>query len=163
MWFFASAWKLAMTDLMQGPVYGIDTAETRENPDLRLYFDYDHIFGIVIKRFVVQAAAPGYLLTVYGNGVQIRAISNFNDTLQFVAVDHVKKQRTEGEWHYYNPAYSALDSLDVKRHSLEESNIFGMISTVLQFRDNIETMWHKICFVYVIDRESKIWRKYEYA
>lgn len=83
MWFFVRYWKLRVTDLMQGPVYGMETTQTLQNELLRPYFNYDFYFGTVINRFVAQAAA-GYPLTVYGKGGQTRGYININDTLQCV-------------------------------------------------------------------------------
>lgn len=83
MWFFVRTWELRITDLMQGPVYGIETAESRKDCRLRPYFNYDDIFGTVINRFIVQAVA-GHSLTVYGKGGQTRGYININDTLQCV-------------------------------------------------------------------------------
>lgn len=85
MWFFVRAWNLRVTDLMQGPVYGLETEESRRYPDLRPYFNYDDQFGTVINRFIVQAVA-GYPLTIYGKGGQTRGYINIDDTLQCVAV-----------------------------------------------------------------------------
>ena len=55
MWFAVRMWDLAVTDLMQGPVYGIDTPQSRIDHRLRTIFNYDEIFGTIINRFVVQA------------------------------------------------------------------------------------------------------------
>jgi UDP-sulfoquinovose synthase len=70
-----------VTDLMQGPVYGMTTDECRADPALMPHFSYDAIFGTVINRFVVQAVA-GIPLTVYGAGTQRRGFLNIKDTLQ---------------------------------------------------------------------------------
>ena len=45
--------------------------------------NYDHIFGTVLNRFMVQAVA-GYPLTVYGKGGQTRGYLNIKDTLNCV-------------------------------------------------------------------------------
>ncbi|BFR47534.1 NAD-dependent epimerase/dehydratase family protein [Nitratidesulfovibrio sp. HK-II] len=82
-WFGIRTWKLRMTDLMQGPVYGIETEESRVDERLRPYFNYDEIFGTVINRFVVQSVAR-HPLTVYGKGGQTRGYLNICDTLQCV-------------------------------------------------------------------------------
>lgn len=89
MWFFVRTYDLAVTDLMQGPVYGMETGECMDDPSLRPYFNYDDIFGTVLNRFIVQAAC-GYPLTVYGKGGQTRGYININDTLQCLqaAVEH---------------------------------------------------------------------------
>jgi UDP-sulfoquinovose synthase len=83
LWFGVRTWDLKVTDLMQGPVYGIETEES--NIDLRLntIFNYDELFGTIINRFVTQAVI-GYPLTVYGGGGQTRGYLNIKDTLQCV-------------------------------------------------------------------------------
>src|SRR5262249_46321743 len=70
-----------VTDLMQGPVYGLSTDQADLNPRLMPNFHYDDIFGTVVNRFLVQAVA-GVPLTVYGNGGQTRGYLNIRDTLQ---------------------------------------------------------------------------------
>lgn len=83
LWFYVRMAGLKVTDLMQGPVYGLLTEETEKNPDLLTTFDYDDIFGTVLNRFVVQAVA-GIPLTVYGKGLQTRGFLNILDTLQSI-------------------------------------------------------------------------------
>lgn len=76
-------WDLKVTDLMQGPVYGIETEESLIDPRLNTLFNYDEIFGTIVNRFVTQAVV-GYPLTVYGKGGQTRGYLNIRDTLQCV-------------------------------------------------------------------------------
>ena len=83
LWFGVRVWGLKVTDLMQGPVYGIETEETKIDDRLKTIFNYDEIFGTVINRFITQAVI-GYPLTVYGKGGQTRGYLNINDTLQCV-------------------------------------------------------------------------------
>ncbi len=83
MWFGIRTWGLRMTELMQGPVYGMETEESEGDPRLRTLFNYDEIFGTVINRFITQAVV-GYPLTVYGKGGQTRGYLNIRDTLQCV-------------------------------------------------------------------------------
>ncbi len=83
LWFYVRAYGIAVTDLMQGPVYGIATDEADLDERLMPNFHYDDIFGTVINRFLVQAIA-GIPLTVYGKGGQTRGYLNIRDTLQCV-------------------------------------------------------------------------------
>jgi len=85
LWFYARARGLRVTDLMQGPVYGISTDEADLDPRLMPNFHYDDIFGTVVNRFLVQAVA-GVPLTVYGKGGQTRGYLNIRDTLQCIAL-----------------------------------------------------------------------------
>jgi UDP-sulfoquinovose synthase len=83
LWFGVRTWDLKVTDLMQGPVYGIETEESKIDPRLNTIFNYDEIFGTIINRFVTQAVV-GYPLTVYGSGGQTRGYLNIQDTMQCV-------------------------------------------------------------------------------
>lgn len=83
LWFYVRTYGIAVSDLMQGPVYGISTNEADIDDRLLPSFHYDDIFGTVVNRFVAQAVA-GVPLTVYGKGGQTRGYLNLNDTLQCV-------------------------------------------------------------------------------
>ena len=83
LWFYVRMYDLRVTDLMQGPVYGLRTDETGGDERLMPFFNYDELFGTVLNRFVVQAVA-GYPLTVYGKGGQTRGYLNIKDTLNCV-------------------------------------------------------------------------------
>jgi UDP-sulfoquinovose synthase len=100
LWFGVRMWDLRVTDLMQGPVYGIDTEESALSPDLRTIFNYDEIFGTILNRFIVQAVAD-YPLTVYGKGGQTRGYLNINDTLQCVQMSE-KTPARQGELRIFN-------------------------------------------------------------
>jgi UDP-sulfoquinovose synthase len=83
LWFYVRTYGLRVTDLMQGPVYGISTDQADLDPRLCPNFHYDDIFGTLVNRFLVQAVA-GIPLTVYGGGGQTRGYLNLRDTLQCV-------------------------------------------------------------------------------
>jgi UDP-sulfoquinovose synthase len=81
--FACKIWGLRATDLNQGVVYGIETAESNLDDRLLNRFDYDESFGTALNRFCVQAVA-GIPLTLYGKGQQTRGYLNILDTLQCV-------------------------------------------------------------------------------
>lgn len=83
LYLYVRIWGLRVTDLMQGPVYGIKTNETQENEKLFTAFNYDELFGTVLNRFIVQAITDTPL-TVYGSGNQERGFLNLVDTLECV-------------------------------------------------------------------------------
>jgi len=82
-WFGVRMWNLRVTDLMQGPVYGLETEESVIDDRLKTIFNYDEVFGTVVNRFIAQAVV-GYPLTVYGKGGQTRGYLNIKDTLQCI-------------------------------------------------------------------------------
>ena len=100
MWFAVRMWDLRITDLMQGPVYGIETEETLLDDRLRTIFNYDEIFGTVVNRFITQAIV-GYPLTVYGQGGQTRGYLNIKDTLQCVLLS-AENPAKQGELRIFN-------------------------------------------------------------
>jgi UDP-sulfoquinovose synthase len=85
LWFYVRVYGLEVTDLMQGPVYGLSTDETDLDERLLPNFHYDDIFGTVVNRFIVQAVA-GVPLTIYGKGGQTRGYLHLRDTMQCVAL-----------------------------------------------------------------------------
>jgi UDP-sulfoquinovose synthase len=100
LWFYVRMWGLRVTDLMQGPVYGMFTEETGGNQSLMPFFNYDELFGTVLNRFVVQAVS-GYPLTVYGRGGQTRGYLNIKDTLQCVRLS-LENPAKQGELRIFN-------------------------------------------------------------
>jgi UDP-sulfoquinovose synthase len=100
LWFYVRMWDLRVTDLMQGPVYGILTTDNREDDRLWPFFSYDELFGTVLNRFVVQAVA-GYPLTVYGKGGQTRGYLNIQDTCNCVALS-LENPAKKGELRIFN-------------------------------------------------------------
>jgi len=98
--FACRIWGLAATDLNQGIVYGVETVETALDPGLATRFDYDHVFGTVLNRMVVQAVI-GDPLTVYGSGGQTRGFLDVRDTVACVrlAIEHPAQP---GEFRVFN-------------------------------------------------------------
>ena len=99
-WFGVRMWGLKVTDLMQGPVYGMETEESKVDERLKTIFNYDELFGTIVNRFITQAVV-GYPLTVYGKGGQTRGYLNIKDTLQCVYIA-AKNTPEKGEMKIYN-------------------------------------------------------------
>lgn len=100
LWFYVRTYGIRVTDLMQGPVYGLSTEEADLHEDLLPNFHYDDIFGTVVNRFLVQAIA-GIPLTVYGKGGQTRGYLNLKDTLQCVELA-LNTPASSGELRIFN-------------------------------------------------------------
>ncbi len=81
--FACRAWGLRATDLNQGVVYNVQTAETASDPILTNRYDYDGIFGTALNRFCAQAAS-GNPITVYGKGGQTRGFIDIRDTVRCI-------------------------------------------------------------------------------
>ena len=80
LWFYVRMFDLQVTDLMQGPVYGILENEFMTMNNLYNTYSYDDIFGTVLNRFIVQAVS-NKPLSVYGSGKQVRGYINIKDCL----------------------------------------------------------------------------------
>ena len=85
MMFACRIWGLRVTDLNQGVVYGTVTDEVVLDEALINRFDYDDVFGTVLNRFCIQAAA-GHPLTVYGRGGQTRGFLDIRDTVRCIEI-----------------------------------------------------------------------------
>jgi UDP-sulfoquinovose synthase len=124
LWFYVRMWGLRVTDLMQGPVYGLITDETGENQRLFPFFNYDEMFGTVINRFVVQAVA-GFPLTVYGKGGQTRGYLNIKDTLNCVRLS-LENPASEGELRIFNQLTETFTVNELAEHVQRIGNQKGL-------------------------------------
>ena len=100
LYFYVRMWDLRVTDLNQGPVYGIETDERLDDDRLLSIFNYDDVFGTVLNRFLVQAAV-GFPLTVYGKGGQVRGYLNIQDTLACVELS-IRHPAERGRYRVFN-------------------------------------------------------------
>jgi UDP-sulfoquinovose synthase len=100
MWFGCRMWNLKVTDLMQGPVYGMETEESKIDDRLKTIFNYDELFGTIVNRFITQAVIS-YPLTVYGKGGQTRGYLDIKDTLQCVHMAELNPAKS-GDLNIYN-------------------------------------------------------------
>ena len=98
--FACKIWDLRATDLNQGVVYGTMTDETALDEALINRLDYDEIFGTVLNRFCVQAAA-GCPLTVYGGGGQTRGFLDLRDTVRCIELACLNPAE-RGEFRVFN-------------------------------------------------------------
>lgn len=128
MYFATRVWGLAVTDLNQGPVYGIETDELSADPRLAPIFNYDDVFGTVINRFLVQAIA-GFPLTVYGKGGQVRGYLNIRDTLQCVELA-LTKPASRGEFRVFNQFVETFSVNQIAARVAAVGNRLGLNVTV---------------------------------
>jgi len=124
LWFYVRVWGLRVTDLMQGPVYGLTTRESGDDERLLSFFNYDELFGTVLNRFVVQAAA-GHPLTVYGKGGQTRGYLNIQDTLNCVRLA-LENRPKAGELRILNQFVETFSVNDLAERVQKVGNHLGM-------------------------------------
>ncbi len=111
LWLGVRMWDLKVTDLMQGPVYGIETEESKLDARLNTLFNYDEIFGTIINRFITQAVI-GYPLTVYGGGGQTRGYLHIKDTLQCIHMAE-RTSAEAGELRIFNQFMETFSANDI--------------------------------------------------
>lgn len=128
LWFYVRTWGLRVTDLMQGPVYGLFTDENENHPRLLPFFNYDELFGTVLNRFVVQAVA-GYPLTVYGKGGQTRGYLNIKDTLNCVRLA-AEKPAHQGHLRIFNQFTETFSVNNLAEKVRQAGNRLGFNVTI---------------------------------
>jgi UDP-sulfoquinovose synthase len=133
LWFYVRMWDLRVTDLMQGPVYGIFTDETQLDENLLPFFNYDELFGTVLNRFVVQAVA-GIPLTVYGKGGQTRGYLNIKDTLNCVRLS-LENPAKAGELRIFNQFTETFTVNELAEKVKKAANTLGL-DVKIQHIDN---------------------------
>lgn len=152
LWFYVRAWGLRVTDLMQGPVYGLATGENEGEAALCPFLNYDEIFGTVLNRFMVQAAA-GHPLTVYGRGGQTRGYLNLIDALQCVQLA-VENPAGEGELRVLNQfveTFSVLDLAERVRASGERLGLPVEVKSVENPRKEMEEHYYNPAHTGLLD------------
>lgn len=90
--FYQKMYDLKITDLHQGVVWGTNTKETLQHPDLINRYDYDGDYGTVLNRFIMQAALS-YPLTLHGSGNQVRPFININNTADCILLAAQNKKK----------------------------------------------------------------------
>lgn len=113
LWFYVRTWGLQVTDLQQGPVYGISTDQTNLGDQLGTIFNYDEIFGTVLNRFVVQAVS-GIPLTIYGKGNQTRGYINLRDTMACIELA-INNPPGQGQLNIYNQVTETFSVTEIAR------------------------------------------------
>lgn len=127
LWFYVRMHGLRVTDLMQGPVYGLSTDESELDERLLSNFHYDDIFGTVLNRFLVQAVA-GVPLTVYGRGGQIRGYINLRDTLQCIELA-ARDPAAVGELRIFNQFTETFSVNELARRVEKVGKAMGLAVT----------------------------------
>jgi UDP-sulfoquinovose synthase len=143
LWFYVRTYGLRVTDLMQGPVYGLSTNEAGQDERLLPNFHYDDIFGTVVNRFLVQAVA-GVPLTVYGRGGQIRGYLNLKDTLQCVELA-MNNPVEEGDLRILNQfteQFSVNELADKVRRVGDEMGLDVRIKSIENPRKEVEEHYY---------------------
>ena len=83
--FYAKNYKLWITDLHQGIIWGLHTDETKLDNKLVNRFDYDSDYGTCLNRFIMQSAYD-IPLTIYGTGGQTRAFIHIKNSVECVNI-----------------------------------------------------------------------------
>ena len=118
---------MRVTDLMQGPVYGLSTNEADADDRLCPNFHYDDIFGTVVNRFIVQAVAG--ILTVYGQGGQTRGYLNLKDTLQCVTLAALNPPAA-GELRVFNQLTETFTVMELAQKVTSAARTLGLATQI---------------------------------
>lgn len=152
LWFYVRTCDLKVTDLMQGPVYGLSTDESELDPDLKPNFHYDDIFGTVVNRFLVQAVS-GVPLTVYGKGGQTRGYLNIRDTLQCIELAMMNPP-AKGELKIMNQFTEQFTVLELADRVRSVGNSMGLnveVESIANPRKEKEDHYYKACHTALMD------------
>ncbi|NNC90386.1 MAG: NAD-dependent epimerase/dehydratase family protein [Akkermansiaceae bacterium] len=152
LWFYVRMWDLRVTDLMQGPVYGMVTYENEDRPDLYPHFAYDEIFGTVLNRFIVQAVA-GHPLTVYGKGGQTRGYLNIKDTLNCIRLS-IENPAGRGELRIFNQfveTFSVNDLAERVKYVGDEMGLGVKIERIENPRKELEEHYYNPAHTGLLD------------
>jgi len=127
LWFYSKMWGLTVTDIMQGPVYGLQLEGFDDSPIFEANFHYDDIFGTVVNRFIAQAIL-GIPLTIYGKGGQTRGYLNINDTMQSIEL-LINNPPKDGEFRIVNQFTELFSINQIAKMVIEAAEEVGIKAT----------------------------------
>jgi UDP-sulfoquinovose synthase len=123
--FAARTWGLAVTDLMQGIVYGSSVHELLVTDQrLATRLDFDAVFGTVVHRFCAQAVI-GMPLSIYGNGGQRRGFIALTDSVRCLTLS-VDNPPQRGEYRVFNQISQVFSILEIAETVREASEARGL-------------------------------------
>ena len=96
-------------------------------------FDYDEVFGTVLNRFCVQAAA-GYPLTVYGKGGQTRGYLDIRDTVRCIELACLHPAKP-GECRVFNQFTEQFRVLEIAQLVQSAGKKLGLDVTIQHLPD----------------------------
>jgi nucleoside-diphosphate-sugar epimerase len=131
--FACRSWGLRATDLNQGVVYNVATADTERHEALTNRFDYDGVFGTALNRFCAQAAV-GHVLTVHGEGGQTRGFLDLNDTVRCVELAALNPA-APGEMRVFNQFTEQFSVLDLAERVERVAQAMGLDATIEHIRN----------------------------
>ncbi len=124
LYFYARMWNIRVSDLNQGPVYGLVTDESKHDEKLITIFNYDDIFGTVLNRFLVQAVI-GHPLTVYGKGGQTRGYIDIRDTIACIELALLNPAQA-GEYRVFNQITETFSVKELANKIVEAARDLGL-------------------------------------
>eukprot|EP00484_Ammonia_sp_Unknown_P025247 CAMPEP_0197048328 /NCGR_PEP_ID=MMETSP1384-20130603/23716_1 /TAXON_ID=29189 /ORGANISM="Ammonia sp." /LENGTH=251 /DNA_ID=CAMNT_0042480459 /DNA_START=40 /DNA_END=795 /DNA_ORIENTATION=- len=132
--FYNKNWKLRITDLHQGIIWGLQTAETALDARLVNRFDFDGDYGTVLNRFLMQTACD-IPLTVYGSGGQTRAFIHIENSMDCIVLAMQNPPAPHDKVKIYNQMTETLTVIELaKLIQREFSSASHKVS--VQFLDN---------------------------
>jgi UDP-sulfoquinovose synthase len=112
--FYAKNDGIRVTDLLQGIVWGTQTAETARDERLINRFDYDSVYGTVLNRFVLQATL-GCPLSIYGSGRQTRGFIHIADAVRCIEIAVANPPAASTRPRIFNQVAQSIRLVDLAR------------------------------------------------
>jgi UDP-sulfoquinovose synthase len=145
--YYCNTYDIAVTDLMQGPVYGMVTKDfllqfpqvpfgiTAQTIDaLQTHYYYDDLFGTVVNRFLIQALL-GIPLTVYGNGTQKKGYISLTDAVSCIDTA-IETPAAPGELRVFNQVTEVLSVQEIATMVVQAAEIEGSNYVEIDTVDN---------------------------
>ena len=125
--FASKIWNLKATDVMQGVIYGVRTAEITDDR-LLTRFDFDETWGTALNRFIAQAVL-GLPITPYGKGGQKRGFLALEDSMQSLRIA-VENPPVNGEYRVFNQFDAAYTVNELAELTARVASEFDLHPTI---------------------------------
>ena len=116
----ARLWNLKVMTVQQSTIFGQCVNPELDVPSLYARFNYDHIFGTVLNRFICQAVSK-QPLTVYGDGKERTNLICLCDTIRAFNI-LIDTEIEPGEHRVYN---NFTDNMSIEEIAYTVTGLYG--------------------------------------
>ena len=135
-------WGIKIIDMRTSIVFGTETEDTINHPDLNTRFDFDFNFGVVINRFCAMSAID-HDITIYGKGILKRPFISLKDFVR--SMTNLIKYKQKKSFEVFNQTTELLSIRYLGKIICKSAKKLGSKSKIINIvNPRVENEKHKM-------------------